>query len=186
MKGTDIELAVLLSAWLSFSLSEVRGLTKSKSINGDYIRIAEVVVDVGGEAVRKDMAKNPTRNRTHRIPKYIKELIDKTEDDVLVPFDGWEIYKKWTRLLKENNLPHMTFHDLRHLNASVMALLHVPDKYAQAQGGWRTDAVMKRVYTQTFPEERVKVDDMIDEYFEGVMQNEMQNGNEKSPYNTDF
>lgn len=33
VRGTDIELAVLLAAWLSFSMSEVRGLTKSKSIS---------------------------------------------------------------------------------------------------------------------------------------------------------
>ena len=50
IKGTDIELPVLLAAWLSFSMSEVRGLTKSKSISGDYITIREVVVDVGREA----------------------------------------------------------------------------------------------------------------------------------------
>ena len=35
----DIELAVLLAMWLSFTQSEIRGLTKSKSIDGDYITI---------------------------------------------------------------------------------------------------------------------------------------------------
>lgn len=70
IKGTDIELPVLLAAWLSFSMSEVRGLTKSKSISGDYITIREVVVDVGRETKRKDMGKNPARNRRHRIPPY--------------------------------------------------------------------------------------------------------------------
>ena len=75
IKGTDIELPVLLAAWLSFSMSEVRGLTKSKSISGDYITIREVVVDVGREAKRKDMGKNPARNRRHRIPPYIKQFM---------------------------------------------------------------------------------------------------------------
>ena len=63
----------------------------------------------------------------------------------------------------------MTFHDLRHLNASIMALLRIPDKYAQERGGWNSDKVMKNVYMQTFPEERVKVDDTVDSYFESII-----------------
>ena len=121
IQGTDIELPVLLAMWLSFSMSEVRGLTKSKSVSGNYITIREVVVDVGN---------GPVRN--------------------------------------------ITFHDLRHLNASVMALLRIPDKYAQERGGWKSDNVMKKIYMQTFPEEREKVDDMIDHYFEDIMQHEIQ------------
>jgi integrase len=170
VKGTEIELAVLLAAWLSFSMSEVLGLTKSKSISGDYIRIAEVVVTVERKAVRKELAKNQCRNRTHRIPTYIKSLIDQVEGDVLVPMNGRVLYHHWIKLLDEHNLPHMTFHDLRHLNASVMALLKIPDKYAQERGGWKTDQIMKRVYTQTFPEERVKVDNIVDDFFENIVE----------------
>lgn len=61
----------------------------------------------------------------------------------------------------------MTFHDLRHENASVMALLRIPNKYAMERGGWKTDNVMKKVYTHTFSEEREKVDE--DDYFEKVL-----------------
>lgn len=170
IKGTDIELPVLLAAWLSFSMSEVRGLTKSKSINGDYITIREVVVDVDGQPVRKDMGKNPTRNRRHRIPPYIKQLIDRVDGDDLVPMSGRTLYHRWIRLLDENGMDHITFHDLRHLNASVMALLRVPDKYAQERGGWKSDKVMKKVYMQTFSEEREKVDTIVDSYFENIVE----------------
>lgn len=166
IKGTDIELPVLLAAWLSFSMSEVRGLKKSKSIHGDYIMINEVVVDVGNTPVRKDMAKNPTRNRRHRIPPYIKNLIDQVEGDNLVTINGKALYYRWIRLQDANNMDHITFHDLRHLNASIMALLRIPDKYAQERGGWKSDKVMKQVYMQTFSEEREKVDIVIDDYFE--------------------
>lgn len=173
IKGSEIELAVLLAAWLSFSMSEVRGLTKSKSLSGDYIRVAEVVIDVDGKAIRKDIAKNECRNRTHHVPAYIKRLINQVEGDVLVPMNGRVLYHRWIRLLNDNNLPHMTFHDLRHLSASIMALLRIPDKYAQERGGWKTDQVMKRVYTQTFPEERKKVDTIIDNYFENIVEPEV-------------
>lgn len=53
-----------------------------------------------------------------------------------------------------------------------MALLRIPDKYAQERGGWKTDAVMKRVYTQTFSEERIKVDNIMDDYFENIVEQE--------------
>lgn len=173
-KGTDIELPVLLAMWLSFSLSEIRGLTKSKSISGDYITIVEVVVDVDNKPVRKSLAKNSSRNRRHKMPAYIKSLIDNVDGDVIVPADGKEIYRKWKSLLRKNNLPELTFHDLRHVNASVMAMLRIPDKYAQERGGWKSDGVMKSVYMETFSEERERVDGIIDSYFEGIMQHEMQ------------
>ena len=180
IRGTDIELPVLLAAWLSFSMSEVRGLTKSKSISGNYITIREVVVDINGEPIRKDMAKNPTRNRRHRIPVYIQELIDRVQTDELVSISGRALYHRWIRLQMNNGMEPITFHDLRHLNASIMALLRIPDKYAQERGGWKSDKVMKGVYMQTFSEERIRVDDIMDSYFEEIMQHEMQHDIQKA------
>ena len=65
----------------------------------------------------------------------------------------------------------MTFHDLRHLNASVMHALNIPDKYAMERGGWETDHIMKTVYQETLSEERRKVDEVIDGYFKEVIKN---------------
>ncbi len=180
IKGTDIELTVLLAMWLSFTQSEIRGLTKSKSIDGDYITIKEVVVDGVNGATRKSIGKNKYRNRRHKMPAYIKQLIDQVDGDVLVPMNGNMIYRKWTRLLDQNNLPHITFHDLRHVNASVMALLRIPDRYAQERGGWKSDKIMKAIYQQTFSDEREAVDKKIDEYFENKMQDKCKTGNKKS------
>lgn len=165
VKGSKIELAVLLAMWLSFTESEIRGLTKSRSIDGDYITIREVMVQIGGEDVRKEMAKEETRNRRHRIPPYIKNLIDQVEGDVLVPYIPSVLLRNLKRLLREAGLPEITFHDLRHVNASLMAMLQIPDKYAQERGGWKTDYIMKTVYTETFSAERQRVDNIIDDYF---------------------
>lgn len=182
LKGDYIELPALLAIWLSFTLSEIRGLTKSGSISvdGQYLTINEVVVDVGREAVRKELAKNRYRNRTHRIPPYIRMLIDQVEGDELVTISGRAIYHRWVKLLKRNGLPHMTFHDLRHESASIMALLRVPDKYALERGGWKSDKVMKKVYTHTFSDERQKVDNIIDGYFEELMQHDLQHDMKKA------
>ena len=178
VKGTEIELAVLLAMWLSFSRSEVLGLTKSKSVDGDYLTIKEVIVNGEDGPEVKEIGKNKYRNRRHRIPAYIKNLINQVEGDRIVPIPGWKLYREWTKCLKRNNLPHITFHDLRHVNASVMALLRIPDKYAQERGGWKSDKVMKKVYQQTFSDERKKVDEIIDNYFDEKMQHEMQHEKE--------
>lgn len=172
VKGTDIELPVLLAMWLSFTESEILGLTKSKSISsdGEYITIKEVVVkDADGNAVIKNKGKQPSRDRTLKIPPYIKQLIDQVETDKLVTLSGTALSKRFTRKIKSAGLPHMTFHDLRHINASVMSLLHVPDKYAQERGGWHSDHIMKSVYQQTFSSERAAVDAQVDEYFNRVL-----------------
>lgn len=164
-KGTDMELPVLLAMWLSFTESEIKGLTKSKSIFGDYIYINQVMIRVNGKNIIKDVAKNPHRNRFHRIPQHIRTLIDRIETDELVPCSAHTLYNRFRRTLEKNNLPHMTFHDLRHLNVSVLHVLQIPDKYIMDRGGWKTDSVMKGVYLQTLSPERVKVDNTIDQYF---------------------
>lgn len=181
VKGTDIELAVLLAMWLSFTISEVKGLTKSLSVKDGYITIKDVVVTIGGVELKKDKAKAYERIRKHRIPEYIQDLIDKTKTDVLVPSSSSSVYHKFQRLLDANNLPRMSFHDLRHMNASVMALLNIPTKYALDRGGWKTESVMKNVYSHTFSQEREDVDDMIDAYFNNKMQTNMQLGIKKTP-----
>lgn len=120
--------------------------------------------------MRKEIAKNEYRNRTHRLPPYILKLINQVDGDIIVDMSHQQLHRKWTNLLKKNNLPHITFHDLRHINASVMAMLNIPDKYAQERGGWKTDNIMKSVYQQTFSSERRNVDQKINNYFEEFLQ----------------
>lgn len=182
VKDTVIELPVLLAMWLSFSMSEIKGL-KWDSIRDGYIQINQVVVTVDNEEVEKEQAKTTPRKRIHKIPDYIMDLLNKVphESEYIISMSGHAIYNRFKRLLMKNNLPHMTFHDLRHVNASVMALLRIPDKYAQERGGWKSDKVMKKVYTHTFSDERKAVDQIIDDYFIQKMQHEMQHGKEKTP-----
>lgn len=179
-EGTDIELPVLLAMWLSFSMSEIRGLTKSKSISGDYITIHEVLVSADNKDFRKSTGKVQTRLRRHRMPPYIKELINNVPGDVIVPMTYNKIHHRFNALLEKSGLPHMSFHDLRHVNASVMAALNIPEKYAQERGGWKTPHVMKNIYTHTFSTERKEVDKKIDTYFESMMQHDMQHGKKKA------
>lgn len=51
-----------------------------------------------------------------------------------------------------------------------MALLNVPDLYAQKRGGWATDRTMKLVYQHTMATKRNAVDEAIDNYFYSLME----------------
>lgn len=74
------------------------------------------------------------RSRRHVVPQHILKLINECSDEYLVTYSRQKIYKRWTALLEQHCVQHITFHDLRHVNASVMHLLHIPDKYAMERG----------------------------------------------------
>lgn len=168
--GTEIELPCMLALWLSLSMSEVRGL-KYSSIRHGCIYIDQVVVDVDGKPTEKARAKTASRNRFLALPSELLSLIRKTTD-----YDAYqrgEIPDGFLWPYSHDKIRHgldktglgITFHQLRHLNASVMLQLGVPDKYAMERGGWSTPAVMKAVYQHTMSAERRRVDAAIDAYF---------------------
>ncbi|NLT98931.1 MAG: hypothetical protein GXW96_12385 [Christensenellaceae bacterium] len=169
--GTDIELAALLAMWLSFSMSEIKGLKKS-DIKDGVLTLNRVMVDgPNGGTIVKEQMKEYERARRHVVPPYIMELIEKCDTEYLVPLSRHQIGSRWTALLKKNNIPHITFHDLRHVNASVMHLLRIPDKYAMERGGWKTDRTMKKVYQNVFSDERLAVDRKVNRYFDKLLSN---------------
>lgn len=173
--GTDVELACLLSMWLSLSMSEIRGLTKSKSIRGDKLYIVETVVDVKGKPVRKQGGKEETRPRVLDIPLYIKNLLEAVKGDIIERRSGHAIYMRFQKVLEVAGLPRMRFHDLRHINASVMADIGVPSIVAQERGGWKTDSTMKKVYTHTFDSSRREADKLINAYFDKLISPQIAN-----------
>lgn len=183
VQGTDIELPCLLAAWLSLSLSEIRGLTKSRSVLNGQLLVADTLVRVrAGEApgpdgkprgiykdVLKEGGKEEKRARAFDLPPYLADLISKVDGDVLVPLSVRQIEGRFQRLLKRSGLPPMTFHQLRHLNASTMAMLGVQKEIAQARGGWKTPHTMNRVYTHVFDAPRQAADRKIDAYFTAIL-----------------
>ena len=175
--GTDIELPCMLAIWLSFTMSEILGL-KCSSIRNGCIYIDQVRVYVEGQEVEKKNAKTETRNRSHRLPEHIIRLIEETDtyktyrdtnkDTFLIQLSRSQILKKWKALIGQYGYD-ITFHDLRHMSASIMLMLNVPEKYAMERGGWATPHVMKEVYQHTFSKERQIVDDKIDDYFDSLL-----------------
>lgn len=172
VKGTNVELPVLLAMWLSFTLSEMKGLKRS-SIYGDYIQVDQVVV-YAGKQVEKDLGKAEKRIRRHRLPPYIKELIDKLppEQEYLVPEWGSTINNRLKKALDEAGVPTLTLHQCRHLFASItLVKLGISGEVVKDEGGWTTDSTMRDVYAEVFNSDRVEADKKIDEYFNDILNN---------------
>jgi integrase len=175
--GTRYELPALLAMWLSFSISEIMGLRCSSVRNG-CIYIDQVQVYANGEEQAKNNAKVSTRKRKLKVPQYIMSLIAELphyqeylnggEDAPLMTLTRWQISQGFIRHMKRNGIT-MTFHELRHENASIMLAKNIPEKYAMQRGGWKTPHVMKRVYEHTFDEKRNEVDVIIDDVFDNMI-----------------
>ena len=169
VEDTEIEIPCLLALWLGLRMSEIRG-AKRTDIKDGILTIHSTIITVGGQHIEKESTKTYESTRQLSLPERLKRLInDLPANQVyLTPYSGQTIYLYFKRILEENNLPSITFHDLRHLNASIMLQLGIPDKYAMERGGWSNPSVMKNVYQHTFSDERKKVDKRIDGYFEAL------------------
>lgn len=179
VKGTDIELPVMLGMWLGMRMSEIRGIKKS-DIDGNILSINRVRVYVDGKFVEKKCAKTYKSNRQLRLPPQILSLINETEecaDGFLIGGGKNTIYKKFEKVMESMGY-NITFHDLRHINASVMAFLNIPDIYAMERGGWSNTSTLKGVYQQTFDSQRISIDNKIDSYFSEVYDTKYDTKNE--------
>ena len=166
LAGTDIELPALLAMQYTLSASEIRGLTKSKSIRDGKLYIVETVVDVKGVPTRLAGDKEPDRPRVFDITPRIQTLIDAVDGDIIETRSAHALNMRFQRILAQAGLPNMSFHKLRHVAATVMAEENIPANVAQERGGWKTDDTMKKVYIHTFTEARKDADEKVNQRVE--------------------
>ena len=178
--GSDIQLPCMLAIWLSFNTSELRGL-KCSSIRNGCIYVDQVLIDVDNVSVVKKPGKEEKRNRKLVLPDALMEMISATpvyqeylqtgEDQFLIQFSSGTLNRKFQRLMAKAGIEGLTFHSLRHLNASAMLELEIPNKYAMERGGWKTPKTMETVYQHTLSKKRRAVDAKIDAYFNQILDN---------------
>lgn len=155
-----MKLAILLAGFCSLRRGEICALT-DKDFRDGTVRVSKTVVrDVTGDWIVKS-PKTPGSIRTVPVPDKIMELVPKGK---IVPWTPDMLSKKFLKLT--NN--QFRFHDLRHYYASTAHYLGVPDAYIMANGGWKTDSVMKRVYREALEDKKKEENDKITRHFEKV------------------
>ena len=166
-KGTEHELYILLAIWLGLRMSEIRGL-KWFDIDGNTLRIRRAKVDQGEKTT-----KTYSSQRDLPIPDRIAELLEKQKNtsEYIVPKSRHYIYENFQKIcFRADVSQHYRFHDLRHINASVMLAQGVPNKYAQQRMGHATENMLKTVYQHTMDEETKKYNEKIDQYFSELLE----------------
>lgn len=168
-KGTKYELPIMLAVWLGLRASEIRGL-KWEDIDGEYISVKRAIVQGEAGPVEKG-TKTFSGTRTLHLPPYLAALIQAQDHskEHIVSLSGHAMYNGFERICEKAGVPHFRFHDLRHMNASVMLAVGVPNKYAQERMGHATDNMLKTVYQHTIQEEQKKYSEEIDQRFEELL-----------------
>lgn len=169
IRGSEVELPCLLALWLSLRMSEVIGI-RYKDIRGNILMIRNTKIKFGAETFVREQTKTYNSTRIHELPEALIQMIGTGEpDEYVVKLNAQKIRRTLQRLVKSSCDKDVTFHQLRHLNASVMVELGIPDKYAMERGGWSTDSTLKNVYQHTFDDKRKEIDRKINEYFEKLL-----------------
>lgn len=174
IKGSSVEIPILMAVWLGMRRSEILGLcwdcvdfdSKKIQIKRTYLR------DKDKGYVLVENTKTKASTRTLDCPDYILTKLaaykpDKRSGRIFTMHPN-TIYKMMRDICERNGIDFVGVHGLRHTNASVMLSLGIVDKVAMARGGWSTDVTMKSVYQHVFPDDKVSATALVDTYFSGV------------------
>lgn len=150
VKGDRVEIAALLEL-SSLRISEVLDIRGTDiDLKKNRIRVqGAAVIGEDGHLVHKKENKNISSARYVPIIPPLKEALEKVEltNDYLVNLTCIQIYKSINKICRNNGLPEVGNHGLRHSFASLAYHLQIPEKIAMEIGGWADDGTMRKIYT---------------------------------------
>lgn len=144
IKGTKYEVPITLGA-MGLRRSEICALELSDLMDNVLSITKAKVQDEDEKWLIKDTTKTTASTRQIVVPDHIA---DRIREQGYV-YDGYPsaINMYLHSVQKRLGIEPFPLHKLRHFFASYMHDLGYSDKQIQAMGGWKTDNVMKTVYT---------------------------------------
>lgn len=162
VRGTDLEIPVLLAATGPLRAGEICAL-EMDDITGNVIHVCKSLALGPDGRWKVKPPKTLSSDRRIEMPAYVIDLIRRRGS--VTDFNPRQLSRHFRTFLHDNNFPHFRFHDLRHFCVSMLKARNVPDLYIQQRGGWKTDTVMKRVYSHTLQDQsKVQTDIMIEAF----------------------
>ena len=168
-KGTDLELAILLSAFGTLRRGEVCALTYD-DIQGDTVSVTKSLVKKDGKWIVK-VPKTPQSFRTVSLPKEVIRRIKRgaVPGERIVKITPSTVTQSFWMLTRSLGYPNFRFHDLRAYAVSVRHALGVPDQYIMADGGYKSDVVMKQVYRRTMDDRKKVYKKKVNGHFASIL-----------------
>lgn len=172
-EGTDMYIPILLGALLGLRRGEMLAL------RWDDVDLKNKVIHVGSNMVNGEngvIIKAPKSEAGIRdlvigdevVAELKKARLKYMEDALTSPYfqnlnfvirqeDGSPLQpdsmtRKWSRFLKDNNLPHIRLHDLRHSNATALIQAGVNPRVVQQRLGHSDVNITLNTYTHVLPE----------------------------------
>lgn len=150
VKGTKYSVPFQLGV-LGCRRAEICALDMS-DLTGNELRIHRSKVYLDGEWIIKETPKTDESNRILYLPdSLVKEI---NEQGYIYDNYPASLYKGIRAAQKRLGIPSFRFHDLRAYFASYAHSLGIPDADIMSLGGWKTDAVMKRIYRKSIEESK--------------------------------
>lgn len=165
VKGTELEIPVLLGAFCMMRRGEICGLS-IKDIKGNTIHVHHSLVLGPDKKWHLKAPKTTTSDRYIEAPQFVIDRINQIGH--ITNLNPHSITIMFQRVLDKNNIPHFRFHDLRHYSASIRHTLGIPDAYIMADGGWCSDKVLKAVYRHTMSDRKKEMSDKANNHFESL------------------
>lgn len=162
VRGTELEIPVLLGAFCMMRRGEICGLSMD-DIKGNTIHVHHSLVLGTDKEWHLKPPKTKTSDRYIEAPEFVVDRIK--EIGHITNLNPHSITIMFQRVLDRNNINHFRFHDLRHYSASIRHALGIPDAYIMADGGWSSDKVLKSVYRHAMSDRRKEMSDKINSHF---------------------
>lgn len=179
LKGQPMEIPALLCL-SSLRRSEMLGLTWK---NVDF---ANRAIYVRGAKVRgEDGLKLKPQNKTKKsrrpvpmIPPLYEALMAAPKDkEFVINAATNTLFKHINKICRENNLPEVGMHGLRHSFASLAYSLGIPEMMAAEIGGWKDLGTMHKIYTHLAERDIAKRSQEFTDYFTPEAMKKRQIGN---------
>ncbi len=175
-KNTDLYLPLMIEICIGLRRGELLALKWHHiDFENGYLTVEENLVTVDNKRITK-APKTKSGRRSIQIPSTLLDLLRDTKnnrhagdnDYVICQKDG-SPYKsdsfslKFRRFLKANDLKHIRFHDLRHINATIMLSLGISPKVAQERLGHSSYQITMDIYSHVLKKVEKEAADKLDD-----------------------
>lgn len=162
VKGTELEIPVMLGSFCMLRRSEICALTL-KDIDGDMIHIHSGVVRGEGGYIKKT-TKTVSSDRYIQAPQFLIDKIQK--QGYITTLTPAAISDAFRRVADKIGLNGMVFHGLRHFGASYRhSVLNIPTAHIQRDGGWSNAHTLEQIYRHALDDEHKRYSEATNKAF---------------------
>ena len=113
---------------------------------------------------------NKNQQSRRDISIMIPELITAVEKKIkekkpILPQDQGHVYDQINAICRDNGLPEVGLHGLRHTFVSLAYHLQISEMYVMQTGGWSDYGTMRKIYTHFAKQDAIKSQNKMHEFF---------------------